>query len=237
MQASGVTVQARLIEEQIAWRVAQALEEGWYVNLGIGIPLHVVNHIPFHQEVVLHSENGILGMGMRAPKGDEDPDLVNAGKEPVTLRPGGCFFSQAESFAMIRGGHIDVAVMGALQVSEKGDLANWLIPGRELGNIGGAMDLAAGARQVWVAMEHCTKDGQPKIVKGCTYPLTAPGCVKMIFTDIAVIQITEKGLFLLEVAPGWSFAGVQKFTDARLFSDQPVRVMDLNGAPQVSSSS
>ncbi len=220
-----------LTEQQIAWRVAQELREGWHVNLGIGIPLHIVNYIPADREVLLHSENGILGMGARAPKGQEDPDLVNAGKEPVTLRPGGCFFSQAESFTMVRGGHIDVAVMGALQVSEKGDLANWMIPGQELGNIGGAMDLASGARQIWIAMEHCTKKGQPKIVVNCTYPLTAPQCVTMIFTGIAVIQVAAEGLVLLETAPAWSPQDVQGLTEAKLLSNGPMRTMDLSGAP------
>ena len=224
-------LKSRLTGEQIAWRVAQALEEGWHVNLGIGIPLHVVNYIPEGREVILHSENGILGMGARAPKGKEDPDLVNAGKEPVTLRPGGCFFSQAESFAMVRGGHIDVAVMGGLQVSEQGDLANWMIPGQELGNIGGAMDLAAGACEIWIAMEHCTKKGQPKILKECGYPLTAQRCVKRIFTDIAVIQVTEQGLALAEVAPGWKFEDVQELTEAKLLR-APAKAMDLTGAPQ-----
>ena len=225
-------LKSRLTGEQIAWRVAQALEEGWHVNLGIGIPLHVVNYIPDGREVILHSENGILGMGARAPKGEEDPDLVNAGKEPVTLRPGGSFFSQVESFAMVRGGHIDVAVMGALQVSQNGDLANWMIPGQELGNIGGAMDLAVGAREIWIAMEHCTKKGQAKILKECAYPLTARRCVKRIFTDIAVILVTEQGLSLVEVAPGWSFEDVQELTEAKLLADKPVRTMDLTGAPQ-----
>lgn len=231
MQATESVADSRLTERQIAWKVARVLQEGWYVNLGIGIPLHIVNYIPDDREVILHSENGILGMGTRPPVGEEDPDLVNAGKEPVTLRPGGCFFSQADSFAMVRGGHIDVAVMGALQVSERGDLANWMIPGHELGNIGGAMDLAAGARQVWVAMEHCTKDGKPKILKHCTYPLTAPDCVKMIFTDIAVIQITEAAPLLLETAPGWKPQDVQKLTEPKLLFTEPVKVMDLTGAP------
>jgi 3-oxoadipate CoA-transferase beta subunit len=231
-----VAVKARktkpvLSVEQIAWRVAQELREGWHVNLGIGMPLHVIDYIPADREVLLHSENGILGMGARAPKGEEDPDLVNAGMEPVTLRPGGSFFSQAESFTMVRGGHIDVAVMGALQVSEKGDLANWMIPGQELGNIGGAMDLASGARQVWIVMEHCTKKGQPKIVARCTYPLTAPQCVTMIFTDIAVIEVTAEGLVLLESAPAWSLEDVQRLTEAKLLSNRPVRTMDLTGAP------
>ncbi|MGH7847476.1 MAG: 3-oxoacid CoA-transferase subunit B [Candidatus Binatia bacterium] len=225
-------LKSRLTGEQIAWRVAQALEEGWHVNLGIGIPLHVVDYIPEGREVILHSENGILGMGARAAKGKEDPDLVNAGKEPVTLRPGGCFFSQAESFAMVRGGHIDVAVMGGLQVSQKGDLANWMIPEQELGNVGGAMDLAAGAREIWTAMEHCTKKGQPKILKECAYALTAQRCVKRIFTDIAVIQVTEQGLSLAEVAPGWTFEDVQELTEAKLLRDKPPKTMDLAGAPQ-----
>ena len=198
--------------EQLADRVARELQEGWCVNLGIGLPLLVSDRIPLDREVLLHSENGILGMGPRPAPGDEDPDLINAGKEPVTLRPGGTFFSQAEAFAMIRAGYVDVAVIGAMQVSAAGDLANWRLPSQRLGNVGGAMDLAASAREVWVMMTHVAKDGSPKLLAECSLPLTAPRCVTRVFTDIAVLDVVEGGLLLRETAPGWTVAEVQQRT-------------------------
>lgn len=210
------TYPERLTEAQIAARVAAELQEGWCVNLGIGLPLQVGAYLGLDKEVLLHSENGILGMGPPPPAGEEDWDLINAGKEPITLRPGGSFFSQAEAFAMIRGGYVDVAVIGALQVSERGDLANWKLPGQKLGNVGGAMDLAACARRVWVMMTHTAKDGSPKLVRECHFPLTAPRCVTRVFTDIAIVDVTPDGLVLVECAPGWTPELVQELTEPRL---------------------
>ncbi|MBI2371134.1 MAG: 3-oxoacid CoA-transferase subunit B [Deltaproteobacteria bacterium] len=191
-----------LPDEQIAQRIAAELEDGWYVNLGVGIPTLVGNCLPPGRDILLHTENGMLGIGPRPPQGEEDIDLINAGNQPVTVLPGSCFFGQADSFAMIRGGHVDVSVLGALQVSERGDLANWMIPGQRVGRVGGAMDIAVGAKRLFVAMGHTTRDGAPKIVKRCTYPLTAVGAVKKIFTNLAVIEVGPAGLVLLEVAPG-----------------------------------
>jgi len=207
----------RLTREQIAARAALELPDGAYVNLGWGIPNLVATYLPAGVTVHFHSENGILGMGPRARAGAEDFDLVDAMKVPVTIVPGAAFFSQVDAHVMTRGGHLDVCILGGLQVSERGDLANWRVPGAKgAGGIGGAMDIAVGARRLIVAMEHNAKDGSPKIVKRCTYPLTAIESVHTIITDLAVIDVTPEGLSLREVAPGWTAAEVQQFTEPRL---------------------
>jgi 3-oxoadipate CoA-transferase beta subunit len=207
----------RLDRNQIAARVARDIPEGAYVNLGIGLPTLVANHIPKGREVILHSENGVLGIGPRPAAGQEDEDLINAGKEPVTLLPGGAYFHHADSFAMIRGGHIDFCVLGAFQVSATGDLANWhtgepdAIPA-----VGGAMDLALGAKRVLVMMEHVTKGGASKIVERCSYPLTGVACVHRIYTDLAVIDVAPDGLRVVEMVEGLSFEDLQRQTAAPL---------------------
>ncbi len=201
---------------QIAARVAQDLEDGWFVNLGIGLPTLVADFIPEGREIILHSENGLLGLGPKPEPGEEDMDLVNAGKEPITLKPGGCYFSQSESFAMIRGGHLDAAVLGAFQVSMHGDLASWKLPNAPLGRVGGAMDLTVGSKRVFLFMQHCTNKGESKIVEECSYPLTAPRCVDRIYTNLAVIDVTEDGLVVRDLAPGISFEYVQERTAAPL---------------------
>jgi 3-oxoacid CoA-transferase B subunit len=207
----------RLTREQLAARAAKELPDGAYVNLGWGIPNLIADYLPAGLSVFFHSENGILGMGRRARAGEEDYDLVDAMKVPVTLVPGGSFFNQADAHLMTRGGHLDVAVLGGFQVSEKGDLANWKVPGaRGSGGIGGAMDIAAGAKVLIVCMEHTTKDGAPKIVKHCTYPLTALECVDTIVTDLAVIDVKPEGLLLRETAPGWTREEIQELTGAPL---------------------
>jgi 3-oxoadipate CoA-transferase beta subunit len=207
----------RLTREQIAARAARELPDGAYVNLGWGIPNLIADYLPPGISVYFHSENGILGMGRRAKTGEEDYDLVDAMKVPVTLTPGASFFHQADAHLMTRGGHVDVAVLGGFQVSEKGDLANWKVPGaRGSGGIGGAMDIAAGAKVLIVCMEHTTKEGAPKIVKQCTYPLTGLACVDVIVTDLAVIDVTAKGLVLREAAQGWSKKEIQEQTGATL---------------------
>ncbi len=205
----------RLSRNQVAWRIAQDIEDGAYVNLGIGQPELVANHLPEDREIVFHSENGILGMGPAAAPDEVDEELINAGKKPVTLVPGGSFFHHADSFAMIRGGHIDICVLGAFQVSAAGDLANWSTgrPGA-VPAVGGAMDLAAGAKRVFVMMDHCTKDGAAKIVERCGYPLTGRGVVTTIYTDLAVVDVGTDGLVVREIADGIDFADLARQTAA-----------------------
>jgi 3-oxoacid CoA-transferase B subunit len=217
MPDKAIAERPRLTREQIAQRAAMELTDGAYVNLGWGIPNLMSDYLPAGITVYFHSENGILGMGRRAKAGEEDFDLVDAMKVPVTLIPGASFFHQADAHLMTRGGHLDVAVLGGFQVSETGDLANWKIPGSKgSGGIGGAMDIASGAKKLIVCMEHNTKDGAPKILKKCNYPLTGLACVDTIVTDIAVIDVTKDGLALREVAPGWSAGEVQALTEAKL---------------------
>ena len=203
--------------DQMAARVAQDIPEGAYVNLGIGLPTKVAEHLPAEREVFLHSENGLLGMGPAPAPGEDDEDLINAGKQPVTLLTGGAYFHHGDSFAMMRGGHLDVCVLGAFQVAENGDLANWHTGAPDaIPAVGGAMDLAIGAKQVFVMMEHQTKGGESKIVSRCSYPLTGVACVNRIYTDLAVLDVTPAGLAVREMAPGLTFEELQAATGAPL---------------------
>jgi len=207
----------RFTRDEIAQHVARDIPEGCYVNLGIGLPTLVANHLEASKDIFLHSENGILGMGPAPAPGEEDGDLINAGKQPVTLLTGGTYFHQADSFAMMRGGHLDICVLGAFQVSRTGDLANWHTGAPDaIPAVGGAMDLATGAKRVFVMMEHQTKTGESKIVDRCTYPLTGMGCVSRVYTDLAVIDITIEGLMVREMAPGLTLDELQSITGVPL---------------------
>jgi len=217
----------RLHREVVAMRVARELRDGDVVNLGIGIPTLCSQFVPEGRSVVYHSESGVLGYGPMAEPGDEDVDLINAGGQFLAPTPGMSFFNSVEGFAMIRGGHIDVAALGAMQVSERGDLANWMLPQRGIGNVGGAMDLAIGAKRIIVAMEHTDRAGSPKIVRECAFPLTAPRCVSLIVTDVAVISVERDGLLLTETAPGWTAEAVQRITEPTLRVSDALQEMRL----------
>ncbi len=213
----------QLDSQSMAARVARDIPDGAYVNLGIGLPVSVAMHVPAGREVIYHSENGIIGMGPAPRAGEEDPDLINAGKQYVTLVTGGAYSDTVDSFAMMRGGHLDIAVLGAFQVSEKGDLANWATNDEVYPPaVGGAMDLAVGAKAVYALMRHATKDGQPKILEHCDFPLTGAGVVKRIYTDLAVLEVVESGLAVVELHPGNTFEEVQALTGARLLIPDPV---------------
>lgn len=219
----------RLDEQTVALRAAKEFQDGMVVNLGMGTPMLCSNFLPEGREILLHSENGVLGFGAIIDEpGEANIDLLNAQGQPVYARPGMCFVEQAESFVMIRGGHVDITVLGALQVSEKGDLANWHMPAKEIGSLGGGMDLAFRAKKVIVCMTHSTKDGQAKIVPECSLPLTAPRAVGLIITDVAVIEVTPDGLVLKETAPGWTAEEVQALTEAKLIVSPDLKELDLS---------
>ncbi len=218
-----------LTRDQIVKRIAQEIKAGYTVNLGIGMPTLVANFIPEGMDVVMQSENGMLGMGPFPLEKDLDPDLINAGKQTVTVLPGGSFFSSADSFAMIRGGHIDLTVLGAMQVDEEGNIANWMIPGKMVKGMGGAMDLVAGAKRVIVAMQHCDKkNNEKKILKKCTLPFTGLKVVNLIVTDMAVMEVTDKGLVLLETAPGLTAGDIQSVTEAKLIVSSNLKTINVN---------
>ena len=202
---------------QMAQNAAADIPEGWYVNLGIGIPTAVADHVPLDREVIFHSENGVLGMGPAPEKDKIEPWLINAGKQYITLRDGGSICHHADSFAMIRGGHLDLCVLGAFQVADNGDIANWATSDNDTAPaVGGAMDLAAGARRLWVIMDHTTKSGEAKLVTKCSYPLTAPACVKRVYTNLATLDVTDRGFVVLAMAPGLTLENLQARTDAKL---------------------